>query len=217
MKIEQKILSLTGQFTSRYVFEKGTDPETLYLLLHGYSLSGEAAYKQFSSALPKGAMVLAPNGPFPVPVSEGRGYKVGFSWYFYETNTDEYYINMKLGCSYLAQLLRDLGLNSVSKKVIGYSQGGYLAPFAAEEMKNVTHLIGVNCQFLDEELNEPPKFIIDSVQGQEDDIVNPEISRRSHEKLVGRGAHGKYVLVPGAGHGVTPSITDAVAELLLQS
>lgn len=212
----QKVLVLSGKFTARYIYNPAAKNAPVFILLHGYSQTGEVFLKKLASILPEGAGVLAPNGPFPVPESDGKGYRLGFSWYFYEPKVDEYYIDMELGRNYVASLIESLGLNESAKIIVGYSQGGYIAPFVAAKLKNVRQVLGINCQFLDEEMPEILPCPMDQVQGSEDQIVTPENSKKSFEKLVARGMKGTFVEVKGASHGLTPPLLEEVSKLLKQ-
>lgn len=202
-------------------------PARLYLLLHGFGQTAWSLWKRLEPALPAAAAVLSPNAPFPmprrVPASGGRKgpessdegeWVVGFSWYFYNPDTDEYFIDMEIGVHFLQELVRKLGLESVPMTVIGFSQGGYLAPFLAQALSNVDHVVGIGCQFLVEELSLPVRFRLDAIHGERDERVSPELAKAYHKRLVEAGTRGEFVLVPEAGHGVNASVLNELWRLL---
>jgi dipeptidyl aminopeptidase/acylaminoacyl peptidase len=59
-----------------------------------------------------------------------------------------------------------------------------------------------------------PRFRIDAIHGEEDDIVTMQNSKNSHEVLVSRGAEGKFILVPGEGHGLSLAILAELKTLI---
>ena len=88
-------LNVPVELTADYVQREVGRPERLYLLLHGYLQTGQYIFDKLESHLPAGAAVVTPCGPYPIPEKKEDGsYKVGFPWYFYDTATDEYYIDI---------------------------------------------------------------------------------------------------------------------------
>lgn len=184
------------------------------MLLHGYQESGERMFQKLESSIPPDLEVIAPNGPFPLPepLKEG-GYRVGFSWYFYDDTKDEYYIDPGISVVYLRNLLHELGLASRPLRAIGFSQGGYLAPFLARTDLNLRHVIGIGCRFLEDELPRMQSVRLDAVHGGKDERVNVDEARRSHETLVSRGVQGEFRVFPEAGHRITPEMLAAVWQM----
>lgn len=204
--------------------EGAAAPPRLYLLLHGFGQTAMAPWGQLEPGLPARAAVLSPNGPFPMPrrispsgrevpaASEGE-WMMGFAWYFYNPETDQYFIDMEIGVRYLLELLGKLGLASVPTTVIGFSQGGYLAPFLGQALPCVDHVIGIGCQFLVDELSLPVRFRMDGIHGARDERVSPELAQRSHQRLVGAGMKGEFVLIPEAGHRMDAAMASEVRRL----
>jgi predicted esterase len=193
-------------------------PSRLYILLHGFSQSGEKIYSRAEHAIlqaKEGTFILAPNGPYPMAHASDDGWKVGFSWYFHDPAKDDYFIDMENSISLLNGMIDEFSLRGVPATVIGFSQGGYLAPLFAEKCPQVDHVIGIGCEFLKDEIKPgKPAFRLDQIHGEEDDIVTPQNSKNSHEALVARGAEGKFVLVPGEGHGMSLAILAALKTLI---
>lgn len=218
---DQTSFSLTGNFTARYFVRKGAKSGShspVFFLLHGYSQTGETFIEKllpaFSPEVLEAATLVAPNGPFPVPEYDDGVFKPGFSWYFYETKSDAYYVDMKLGIDYVKSLVDHLDLAARPKILIGYSQGGYIVPFAAQALQRVKHIIGVNCQFLREEIEGALPCSMDQVQGSDDKMVSAKIAKEYFEKLKPRNKDGRYVEVTGAGHGLSGAILAEVKKLV---
>lgn len=203
-------------------------PSRLILLLHGYEESGERIFRKLEPALDRffdDALIVAPNGPFPIPrrasmPSEGAEktgprYSVGFSWYFYDFVTDEYYIDMAIAIEFLRGIVSKVGAEALPKTLIGFSQGGYLAPFAAAALPGTRQVIGIGARYLDEELPAgAPVFRCDSIHGTEDDRVSFSDSMRSHQNLLARGGRGAFRALQGGGHRIDEAVRLAVRELL---
>jgi predicted esterase len=127
----------------------------------------------------------------------------GYSWYFYNPETDEYLLDMQSSLEFLAGLLKHLGFATTPTTVIGFSQGGYLAPFLAQRSSAIDHVIGMGCEFLDEELaiQGIPKHVrMDALHGARDDRCSPEKARSAQARLRAVGVPGEFVLLPETGH-----------------
>src|SRR4051794_31786006 len=114
-----------------YLYREASQPRELVILLHGFQQSGKHMADKLAGCFSEQVSILAPNAPFPLPERKPDGsYRVGFSWYFYNAPMDEYYIDMSVALEYLQGLVLKLGLEKLPKRIVGFSQGGYLAPFA---------------------------------------------------------------------------------------
>jgi predicted esterase len=201
-----------------FTLRKVERPKQLVLLLHGYAESGRKIFKLLEPQIGSDAVVLAPNGPFPMPRRIPNGYAVGFSWYFYDDSRDEYFIDMELGLTYLRGVVTGLGLDHLPLTVIGFSQGGYLAPFLGQSLTQTRHVIGIGCEFLAEELKAGIPFRIDAMHGGKDDVVSASRAQSSHTKLLGRVAaqvsiKGEFRLFPETGHEISQEIQASVKSL----
>ncbi len=193
----------------------------LILLLHGYQQSGAKIYRDTLEALPKTATVLAPNGPFPIPRKSDDGkIKLGYSWYFFDFAAKEFIIPMNSGIEFLVRGIHDLGFSDYIKTVIGFSQGGYMAPFLVNELSNVKQFIGIGCEFL--HANYKPAadyatkaFRVDGIGGDNDEIVRHGSSRASHEKFLKLGFEGRFHSLPNVGHEINADVRNKLREILI--
>ena len=200
---------------ANYVLKQPPQPRELVLLLHGFQQSGETLARLLAEALPEDVAVLAPDGLFPIPVRTPKGYELGFTWYFFDPIRQIYHRDMSAALAYLETLLQALQLpGSLPMRVIGYSQGAYLAPHAAACWSQVIQVIGINGRFRSEVIKSALPFRIDGVHGAIDDQVDPQRSQRCFEELQEHGCHGSFTLVPGSGHGISGDIRRKVSQLL---
>jgi predicted esterase len=226
----------------------GDNATRIFLLLHGYSQDGQHMLKRLETPIAEWekqsgghALILAPSGTYPIPERSENGWHVGYSWYFYDFTTDEYYIDMENAVSLLNGIIAQATHGTVAHApsgsvgqagdggiaaragvqktlpvtVIGFSQGGYLAPIFAKSCPQVDRVIGIGCEFLKDEIADPIRFRMDGVHGADDSIVDGLNSQKSHAALVARGVQGTFQLLTGEGHKISRAISECVKQLLL--
>ena len=196
--------------------ESGSARET-FLLLHGYSESAEKIFKKLIPVLPSDATVIALNGPFPLPEKKDDGYRVGFSWYFYDPKSGEYYLDMTTAIDFVVRALEALQLHLAPMTVIGFSQGGYLAPFVAQKLSSVKRVIGIGNEFLADELAGPLNFRMDQIMGALDPIINPSEARARFDQVKLKSRGGKFILLPETAHRIDEHVQKSLGELLYEN
>lgn len=214
MKAKRLLIEVPLVFDYVELGPSGRETEELILLLHGYEQRGQTLLDKFAEACPSTARILAPNGPFPLPRKSGNSFKVGYSWYFYDPGQDEYFIDMKTSVRALSSAIDTLGLKSIPKRIVGFSQGGYLAPFVALALKNVKQVIGISCDYLIDELPETLNFRWDGIHGDQDEIVGITEPQLSHSRLEGMGIAGKFHILEGVGHELSEGVVNTVKMIL---
>jgi predicted esterase len=209
-------VSVRAELPFDYVLREADSsaPRELILLLHGYSESGKRIFTKLSSSLPEDVIVLAPNGPFMMAQKTDEGYKTGYSWYFYNFQTDEYVIDMTTALEFLVGGIEKLGYSKLPLRIIGFSQGGYLAPFLGQRLANTKHVISLHSTYLHEELGVRLDFRADNVVGSEDEIIDSENSARSHAEIVKRSKSGAFFRIAGVGHRIDSEVASKVGELV---
>lgn len=188
-------------------------PQELILLLHGYSESGRRIYGKLQAHLPSDAVILAPNAPFPFAEKVEEKHRMAYSWYFYNFQTDEYVIDMAPALGFLEAGIGKMGYAALPLRIVGFSQGGYLAPFVGERLRQTRQVIGLHSTFLGEELGPKLEFRTDNVIGAQDDIVDPENSERAHGEILKRSRGGEFFKLPVA-HRIDEQVARKVGELL---
>jgi predicted esterase len=199
-----------------YLLRKPAVPREVILLLHGYSQTGAKIFGKLEPFCPRDAAVLAVNGPFLTPVRTESGYSAGYSWYFYNPITDEYAVDMQTGVEYLAALLAQLGLDSLPIRVVGFSQGGYLAPFLARRCSKIAQVIGIGCEFLSDEIDFDVRFRMDAIHGGRDEVVSAASAGTGFRRMQERGVKGEWHCLPETGHRIDENVQQIAAGLLLK-
>ena len=184
----------------------------IYLLLHGYGQNCDSIFDSLKSSLPQNALVLIPNGPFPQPQKTSKGLSLNFAWYFYDNIRNTYYIDYQLPANILKELVQTLHLEKIPMTIIGFSQGGYLAPFAANMISSVDHVIGIACRFCHERLDRI-NYKIDGIHGKLDSIVDPNRAKKSHKEMIKKGGVGEFYLLE-EGHRLTSKFRNCVKKLV---
>ncbi len=192
-----------------------------YLLLHGYSETGKRINEKLRDALPSDAVIFAPDGLYPMPVrSREHGLKEGYAWYLYNPLSDEYIRDMHPAREYLLQLREALRLDhEVSDwTIIGFSQGGYFAPFLAERWPGVIRVIGLCASFLPEEMERAiPSYSMHLILGEDDEIVARETIEGRFRQLVDRGVDGSLKVLKSVGHRIDERLLSELKLLIFNN
>lgn len=195
------------------VENKGT-PNKVFLLLHGYLLDGKYLFETLKDIIPNNSMIIAPNGPFMVPVKKKDEFHAKFAWYFFDPAKKNYYINFDPAADYLKQIVETYNTDSLPVHIIGYSQGGYLAPRAAEEIPHTKSVLGIACTFREGRYEYQPNIIYNQINSIDDPIVEIEGSRTEFEKLKALGNKGELVELSGTGHKIDQTYLVAIKNYL---
>lgn len=195
----------------------GVATRSVIVLLHGYTETGRRMLRKLEPVLPKDALVLSFNGPYPVPVRGKDGeHREGYGWYFYNDVTDEYVRDMSVGVKVVSELVRNLAPAGIPIDLIGFSQGAYLAPFAAAALPLARQVIAVAGRFLDEEIPGVPPFELHCVVGEKDPVVSAAEAKRSFDAMIARGARGSFVSIANSEHRIDDEIRSVIVKTLSQ-
>lgn len=190
------------------------NPEQVILLLHGLHERGLRIFRKLVTHLPANALIIAPNAPFPLPREKEGRTEYGYCWYFYDRQTKSYYLNQKLAVSWLTELLRAKNISHLPLTIIGFSQGGYLAPMLGHALPQTKLVIGLGCEFRDNLVDEKIQFPLVGLHGAEDKIVNVDHSRKDAEILKAKGLPVHWETVPGTAHEISEAMGLRVKSIL---
>lgn len=221
--MELKRIITQGWHLCDTIYREGarTDSDAPFiLLLHGFNERAQRIYRKTIEAIPENLTLVVPNAPFPMPRrvhdSAGDFYKVGYAWYFYDDLKDQFLIDYSYPSDWLKSLLKSLSLENRPMTIIGYSQGGYLAPFVAQACQNTQKVIGINCRFRDDMLKQnPPAYPLYALHGDQDDKVCPIRAKASFENLKAHGYQGDFKLITGNGHEINQAVCSELKQLII--
>ncbi|MDH5642289.1 MAG: alpha/beta hydrolase-fold protein [Nitrospira sp.] len=204
-----------------------TDPgarfETL-MLLHGMGETPAFMRKRLG-ALAEGRIIVYPRAPWPFEVRNGDNNRIGFAWYVFSGDQQLLREGMELSAGHLAAIMAAVAakhpVDPERTRLIGFSQGGYLAPFAAAThagaFRAAASLSGrIKHEFLSDTPAETKERLpLLHVHGGGDARVLPGPARDSVEACRTMGfMQVEYHEVPGAGHEVTAPMVEIVKEWL---
>lgn len=198
------------------VERKPENPKSVVLLLHGLDERGLRIYRKLLRYLPEDSYVLAPDAPFPLPRMKSDRMDFGYSWYFYDKFQKTYQVDQTLALSLLHSLLKEINPQELPLTIIGFSQGGYLAPLLGYQEKTTRHIIGIGCEFRTKFFPHPPTFTLDAVHGDADSIIPPNMAKNEIESLKEKNITVNWHSVPGAKHEISGEMGQLIKLILEQ-
>ncbi len=186
----------------------------VFLLLHGYLLDGEFMFNKLKDILPADSAIIAPDAPFPVPVKKHHEFRIKYGWYFFDPNKKLYYLNMESAVDYLKQVLDSLVTKDTPITVIGYSQGGYLAPKLAEHIPQIDTVIGMACKFRNEIFKYRSDVAYYQINGSADLVVDYPEAKKEFELLSNKGNRGEFITLEDIGHRLDDNYLQSLRSVL---
>jgi predicted esterase len=190
------------------------DFNQVFVLLHGYLLDGEYMYERLQDLLPKDALILAPNGPFTVPVKKKEEYLAKYAWYFFDPHKQTFYIKYEPAADYIQEILSSYNPENKPVTLIGYSQGGYLSPKVAEIIPSVKKVIGLACVFRNTKFDYRQDVIYHQIHGSADVAVEYAGAVKEFEILKEKGNAGQFITLKDIGHKLKDEFFPPLKELL---
>lgn len=207
---------LPGLMSLSTVERRPSNPTSITLLLHGLDERGLRIYRKLLKYLPQDSYVIAPNAPYPLPRLKSDRIDLGYTWYFYDKFTRTYQVDQSLALSLLHSLLKDVNPTNLPLTIIGFSQGGYLAPLLAYQEKTTKHVIGLGCEFRSHFFQEKPHFTLDAVHGEADSIIAADMAKNEIELLRQKEITVNWHPVPGVKHEIAKDMGAVVQKILEQ-
>ena len=185
------------------------NPKEVFLLLHGYMLDGKFMFDVLKQYLPEDALIISPNGPFLIPQKKDDGFRACYSWYFFDPIKKSFYVNFEPAANMLSSLLETVSPD-LPVTVIGYSQGGYIAPKVAELNDNIKRVIGLACIFRNDRFKERD-IEYHQIHSKTDIVVSFEDSYAEFEQLK---HNGQYIQLDNEGHKLNTTYFRALKTIL---
>ncbi len=204
--------NIQGEYRVDYLhFNKGLTEAVV--LLHGFCQNAQKIYQMLGKDFPSNKQLIIPNGIFPMVSRMQNTSDMFFSWYFYNRENDDYYISYDIPAKVINNLLNELNVKD-SIHFVGYSQGGYLAPFCGVLCDKTIQVICVNSSLRIEKLNALPVFPIHCLNGSKDAIVDPLLSKERFEYFQSKGLRGSFQLLSNSTHKIDGRLCSKVKSLL---
>lgn len=206
-------ITFSSPVEMQYHLSGDINSDTVYLALHGVMERGSRMLRRMHDALPKDSLILAPDGPFPIPTKMKTGYKVRYAWYFYDNIKNIYVIDYEYSSNLLVNLLQALELDSKKLVIIGYSQGGYLAPFVAQKIPQTQYIIGLACVFKENLLSDKITTPFTLVHGRQDNMVSYSGSYSNYEIISQYNHKCDFITLENTDHFYNDSFAKAVTKI----
>src|SRR5690606_38009369 len=171
-------------------------------------------FRKLSPYLPEDAIILAPNAPFPIPRRSEMGLSYGFSWYFYDSVTGKYFLNQDMARDWLKELLKIYNPHHLPLTIIGFSQGGYLAPLVGLDHPTTNFVMGLGCEFRSTLIKEQLHFPLVGLHGKDDDIVSAESSLKNFDMIKHLALKSHWEELPGTKHEINQVMGQRVSTIL---
>lgn len=200
-------------------------PKLLTIFLHGYADHGGSFTRRlFPDGYPNDFQEIAaliPNGLYPVPIKSEDGWREAYAWYFYDDAKQKMVISPDAAVTGIQTLINEHGYADVPKVLIGFSQGGFLAPYLANHLDHVVSIIGIGTSFrADYFLPLKSRFAnlptVHAIHGTKDDVFPIEQTMTSYLKVAELGFPGNLVSVLDGTHVASASMGASLRTLLLQ-
>ena len=218
LQIESTEVATTLPITFRH--NPRVKPRALALFLHGYcDHSGSFLRRLYPNGFPESfhdVTVLAPNGPFPVPVKTDVGWLEAYAWYFYDDKEQKMIISPESAVLACQLLIEKFGYQDLPKVIVAFSQGGYLAPYLAARIKNVKEIIAIGTGFREDYYPEGSGWRLTAIHGSDDSIFPVADARKAHARILAKGFEGAFFEIPKLAH-VASEDVGAIVETRLNT
>lgn len=215
MKLETTQIDL--QLPASYLFEECKKSEKGLLVLHGFTDHAKAVRKRLLGTDPvPGFSVLTPNGLFPCPHKSGNAFKEAYAWYFRDPLSGNQMISPEFAAESLLKLISQLGLSHLQWTLLGFSQGGFFAPFLVRAGLPANKIISVGAAYRPEAYEGLKSVEVHALHGEKDVIVPFETAKVSFKVLQEMGYGRHFYSLPNVGHTVDCLGRDQIRTLLAQ-
>ncbi len=212
---KEEICLLNCQYPIKFYERRPERAKRLILLLHGLNERGLRIYRKLIKYLPEDAHVIAPNGPYPIARAKPDRIDFGYSWYFYDRAQANYPVDQSWAIQTLKELIKSKNKDQLPVLIIGFSQGGYLAPSLARELgEKVEQIIGIGCEFRDHLVPLHPLFKLTSIHGADDQTITPSMAQEQIEILNKRGIQVDFHLLPETKHEINSSVAMTIKSIV---
>lgn len=213
---EELTHELVGPWQMKTMERRPTTPKSITLLLHGYNERGLRIFRKLKRHLPADTHIIAPNAPFPLPRVKPDRLDFGYAWYFYDRFTQSYHVDQQLVLTLLTNLLKKTNPDNLPVTIIGFSQGGYLAPLVAFSEPQTKHVIGIGCEFRTRFFPTQPNFTLDAIHGTSDPLVSCEHAKTEIDLLKDHGIAVGWHEIPDLKHEISNEVAATISKLLEQ-
>lgn len=172
------------------------------IVLHGYAQNSSIIMDSLQEVLKdEDYNWFVPNGVFPMPKQVAKEVKYRFAWYFYDSIQEKYFIDFTYPTFILSKFLEMNNPTGLPVTIIGYSQGGYLAPFLAQAVSQTKTVISINANYRYDMLEENKfDFNLWALHGDKDEVVDYNRSKNSYNHIKDKLNGGNFITINDGKH-----------------
>ena len=198
------------ELTHEIEIKELNDSNRFYILLHGHQLNGTYMFERFKDLL--NGTILAPNAPFLYPLKKNESFEARYTWYFFDPFKKDYYIGMEPAAEYVNSIIQTYVPKDIPVTVIGYSQGGYLAPKIAELNNSVDTVIGLACTFRSSRYQKRENVSYYQINSKSDPLIDYANAKEEYFKL--HEDKSNFITLENTGHKLNSDYIDEVLKIL---
>lgn len=209
------------RYPSSVLFVPGSDPkrsQEVHLYLHGYGENAEVFAKRVRRFYQDKELAVDSyfiNGPFPIPTIKNDMVLYQFAWYFYNPIENKYYIDFQTPVDYIKNVANQF--NAIEEKaltIIGYSQGGYLAPFLGSAFENTERVISINASIREDMLPTELTYHLHQIHAEKDEQVDYDLAKKRFDLLKDRTLSSEWISVPKEKHYLSEEMLAALVKII---
>ncbi|NBX93421.1 MAG: hypothetical protein EB078_04425 [Proteobacteria bacterium] len=214
-EFSSQTIPLDIRLETSYLYQPSEKSERGLLVLHGFTDRAQSVKKRLLGDEPVPHFhVLIPNGLFPCPSKKNSEFKEAYAWYFRDPQSGKQMISPEFAAEALMNLIAQVGLDHLDWTILGFSQGGFFAPFLLKAGLNCNTIIGVGAAYRAEAYEGVSLVKVYGIHGAQDEIVPYAQAKSSFEMITRLGYGAKFFTLPDLGHSLNGSGRKIVRELL---
>ena len=131
----QRDFAISARYWVQLPDQEPEHPVPLLVALHGKGMSAEQFLRLLRHLPERPRILLVPEGPYPFEKRHEQGIDIGYGWYIYRGDQDEFRDHLLRSEQHLLAVLDEVTerfpIDTGRVTLLGYSQGGYLGGFVA--------------------------------------------------------------------------------------
>ncbi|MBL7686803.1 MAG: hypothetical protein JNJ49_02130, partial [Bdellovibrionaceae bacterium] len=108
------------------------------------------------------------------------------------------------------------GHSLIPKLIVGFSQGGFLAPMLARRLPHTKELVTVGTGYRPEYYHALPPLTVTAVHGTTDEVFPSEDAIKAHQSILELGHRGQFHTIANTGHIATEAMGTVIQQQLAQ-
>jgi phospholipase/carboxylesterase len=194
----------------------------LVIALHGMGRNEAQMRRALQPLLNRPWLWCFARAPLPYEVRKEQRRRIGHAWYVFDGDQHGLRESMTHAARFLAALRDEIAARRTigAAALVGFSQGGYLAAYAApqdpQRYRAAACVAGrIKWEFLKDVPPQGREVSLLQLHGGRDELLSPALARESAEQTRALGfSDVTYAEDPEAGHEITPLMVDDLGAWL---